>query len=255
MSEVHKPQHRRRFGRATVLAAVLLAALGFSLVVQVRQTSTGGYASLSQSDLVQILGTVNEKSAQVDRETQELQQQEQELRTGTDQAQAVETQVRKRLTDLQILAGTVPATGPGIVLRIDDPDGNVRANAVLNAVQELRDAGAEAMQIGTAVGAAPSAAGSSATAGATPVPATTGAVRIVASTAFTDPEAVGQDGVEVSGTRVRPAYLITAIGSPETMDSALKIPGGVMDSLDQVGAHGSVLRSERLTISATRAAG
>jgi uncharacterized protein YlxW (UPF0749 family) len=226
--EPPRRRHRRRIGRGSVLAAVLLAALGFSLVVQVRQTHEGGLATLSQSELVQILGTVNNKSEQVEQETQELEQTAAELRSGTDQAALAERSTRQRLQVLGILAGTLPATGPGIQLVIEDGQGAVQASAVLNAVQELRDAGAEAMQIN----------------------GTGGAVRIIASTAFTDPASPGQAGIEVSGVLMRSPYTITAIGQPETMSSALNIPGGVLDSLRQQGERGSVRSMQKLTVSA-----
>ena len=60
-------------------------------------------------------------------------------------AALAETQRRAKV--LGILAGTLPATGPGVVVAITDPQGKVRANVVLTVVQELRDAGAEALQI------------------------------------------------------------------------------------------------------------
>ena len=49
---------------------------------------------------------------------------------------------------LGILAGTKPAEGPGISLRIDDPRSQVDAAQVLDTIEELRDAGAEAIQLG-----------------------------------------------------------------------------------------------------------
>lgn len=229
----HRPEHRRRMGRASVLAAVLLAALGFSLVVQVRQTQVGGLSALSQPELLRILATVNDKSQQVEAETQELQRTEAQLQTGSDRAAVAERNARARIAVLSILAGTVPATGSGVQLTIEDGRSPASAAAVLNAVEELRDAGAEAMQI-----SAPGAA-----------------VRIVADTAFTDVRAAagatGQ-GIQVSGTTLPSPYTITAIGDAQTMQSALNIPGGVLDSLRQAGARGSVQTADSLTVSAVR---
>ena len=42
-----------------------------------------------------------------------------------------------------------PATGPGIEFTISDPDGEVGPTVLLDALQELRDAGAEAVEIST----------------------------------------------------------------------------------------------------------
>ena len=52
---------------------------------------------------------------------------------------------------LRILTGTVAATGPGVTLTIDDPDGSVTAATLLDGVEELRDAGAEAIEINDSV--------------------------------------------------------------------------------------------------------
>ena len=52
-----------------------------------------------------------------------------------------------RPTTLAILAGLVPVTGPGIRITITEADGPVDVDTLLDTVQELRTAGAEAIQI------------------------------------------------------------------------------------------------------------
>ena len=157
-----------------MLVAALLAVLGFAVVVQTRQTQEDGLQSLRQSDLVRIFDNLQQQSARLDEEAQRLEAEQQELRTGTDRTAAAEAAARRRLEVLGILAGTLPATGPGIRLRIDDPDNRVTAAMLIDTVQELRDAGAEAIQVG--------------------------GVRVVASTSFVD----GPDGV-IGGRRGPPA--------------------------------------------------
>ena len=77
----------------------------------------------------------------------------------------------------------------------------VGSDVLLDTVQELRDAGAEAIQIS--------------------------GVRIVASTAFT-----GTPGaLLIGGTSVSRPYEVTAIGPASTLAEAMRIPGGVVDSL------------------------
>ena len=183
--------------RGQALVAVLLAVLGFAVVVQTRQTREDGLQSLRQSDLVRIFDNLQQQSARLDEEAQ-------------------------RLEVLGILAGTLPATGPGIRLRITDPDNRVTAAMLIDTVQELRDAGAEAIQVGR--------------------------VRVVASTSFVD----GPDGVVADGTELRPPYEFVAIGDPATMKSALDIPGGVLETLRSGGAEGVVDPGDALTVSALR---
>ena len=121
-----------------------------------------------------------------------------------------------------MLAGTVAATGPGIEVFVTDPQSTVRSAQVLDLVQELRDAGAEAIQIGS--------------------------VRVVASTWFAD--AAG--GVSVDGTALRPPYTVLAIGESQTMATALEIPGGVVASLPDRAA-ATVAAREQVEVTALHA--
>ncbi|GAB3267474.1 DUF881 domain-containing protein [Kineosporia babensis] len=220
------PRPRFRVTRFQILAAVLLGALGFGLVVQARQTTSNDLSSLSQSELVRVLDDVSRQSERLDAEARTLEETQNELQSGTDRAAAAEKATRERLDVLGILAGTEPAQGPGVVIRIEDPQALLDASTVLDAVQELRDAGAEAIQFGQ--------------------------VRVVASTSFTDPPtggAVVADGLEQS-----PPYRLLAIGDPATMESALNIPGGVLETLHQVGASGTVQRRQDLEVPVVREA-
>ena len=223
-AEAGSPRRPRLWppNRGPVLVAVLLAVLGFAVVVQTRQTREDGLQSLRQSDLVRIFDNLQQQSARLDEEARRLQSEQQELRTGTDKAAAAEQAARRRLEVLGILAGTLPASGPGIRLRIDDPDNRVTAAMLIDTVQELRDAGAEAIQVGD--------------------------VRVVASTSFVD----GTDGVVADDRDLRPPYEFVAIGDAATMQSALDIPGGVLETLRSGGAEGVVDAGTSLTVSALR---
>lgn len=208
--------------RAQLLGAVLIAALGFALVVQVRQNSDQGLSALRQSDLVRILDDVGDRRDRLASEQADLQAQLRELTSGTTGSQAAIDAARSRLQALGVLAGTTPAEGTGVEVFISDPGSVVRAAQILDLVQELRDAGAEAIQIGT--------------------------VRVVASTAFTDLAG----GVGVDGTTLRAPYTVLAIGEAQTMATALEIPGGVVASLP-AGARATVAGREQVTVSALHA--
>jgi uncharacterized protein YlxW (UPF0749 family) len=211
-----------RFSKAQLLVAVLVASLGFAIVVQLRQTEQQGLASLRQSDLVRILDDVGDRRDRLAAEASDLESQRRELtdvRTGD---QAALDAARARATTLGILAGTVAAKGPGVEVYITDPGATVRAATVLDLVQELRDAGAEAIQIGAA--------------------------RVVASTAFTDV----RGGVAVDNLVVSPPYTVRAIGDGQTMATALEIPGGVVASMPE-GAHATVATREEVEVTALHA--
>lgn len=212
-----------RLTRAHLLAGLLLGLLGFSLVVQARQTQSESLSSLSQSELIRVLDTVTNQSERLDAQARDLEQTSQELRSGSDQAAAAKRATQARLEVLGILAGTLPAQGSGVTLQIEDPEGSVDAAQLLDTVQELRDAGAEAIQLGT--------------------------VRVVAGTSFVDADAV-DGGVIVDGTTLSAPFTFTAIGDSATLGTALDIPGGVLETLRQDGARGTVRSDNALTVTA-----
>jgi len=194
----------RRPGRFQVLAAALLFLLGFAVVTQARQTSEAGLSTLRETELVRLLDGVSERRQRLEEEAAELQAQREALLTSSDASAEAERAARERLDVYSILAGTVAAQGTGVTMVIrDDGERTVDAAFMLDALQELRDAGAEAVQIGD--------------------------VRVVASTSFVDtPDGTG---IAVDGTVVRSPYTVRAIGDPDVLEPALRIPGGVVPRL------------------------
>jgi uncharacterized protein YlxW (UPF0749 family) len=131
-------------------------------------------------------------------------------------------EIRRRADGLAILAGTVPATGPGIVVTLRDPSGSAVDGALLlDTVQELRDAGAEAIQIGDQ--------------------------RVIVSTWFGEE----RGDVVVSGVPVTTPVVVTAIGDPDTMATALEIPGGIADTVRTAGGDIDVATSDAVDVTAT----
>ena len=213
---------RPRRTRSQLLAAALCAVLGFALVVQVRQTQGAELESLRESDLIRILDDVGERSDRLEDEAADLTAVREDLLGSSNAAQAAQAAAQERVDVLGILAGTVAATGPGIRLTIADPDSVLRATQLLDAVQELRDAGAEAISVND--------------------------VRVVASTAFVDTP----DGIDVDDVAVTTPYTFLAIGDAQTLATALDIPGGVLRTVRRLEARAAVDQLDRLVIDALR---
>jgi uncharacterized protein YlxW (UPF0749 family) len=211
-----------RGSRGELLAGLLCAVLGFALVVQVRQTQEADLGSLRDSDLVRILDDLGERNERLDSEEAELSRVRSELESGTSARAAAQEAARRQVDALGILAGTAAAEGPGLSLVLTDPDGVLSAAQLLDAVQELRDSGAEAMQVG--------------------------GVRIVASTSFTDTA----DGIEVDGTLLEQPYEFVVIGDPPTLETALEIPGGVVETATSRGALVRTTQREEVVVDALR---
>lgn len=216
---------RPRAGRRQVAVAVLCGLLAFAVVTQVHSNAgTNALASARQDDLVGILNDLAARGDRLRGEIADLQATERQLASGTGQTTAALDAARQRAQTLGILAGTLPAAGPGIVLTVTDPKGSVHADVLVDALQELRNAGAEAIQLGP--------------------------VRVVASTYLTD--APG-GGIIADGTLLSPPYRFFAIGDPRTLAAAMAIPGGVLDTVDrQSAAHAAVAQTQALTIRVLR---
>lgn len=219
---------RPRASRAQLVVALLCATFGFALVVQVRTAAPGGErAAARQDDLARILDDLGGRSDRLRSEIDALRATRDRLADGNDRSRVALEETRRRAQQLGILAGTLPASGPGIAVAITDPRAKIRADVLLDAVEELRDAGAEALQLDGAGGAA---------------------VRIVASSALLD-EAGG--GVTVAGTVLRPPYRLIAIGDSATLAAAMRIPGGVVDTVAaRSGAHASVTSAAAVSVTA-----
>lgn len=215
-----------RLRRVDLLVAVLLGALGFAAAVQVHATRVDGVlASARPEDLVRILDDLSSREARVRQDVTDLTAAKARLSTDGDAAALQEAQRRTQL--LGVLAGTVAASGPGITLTVSDPGGDVRAEVLLDALEELRDAGAEAVQVAGGTGPA---------------------VRVVASTALVD----DAGGIRVDGVLLAAPYTFTVIGDGSTLASALAIPGGVVDTVARVGGGARVARSAALLVGALR---
>lgn len=195
---------KRPRSRGQITAAVLLAVVGFASVVQVQaQERNDDYEGMREEDLVQLLNSLASASQRAENEIAQLEQTRSSLRSDTDSRQAALAQARERATVLGILAGTLPAVGPGIVVTIQDPEGKVGIDQMLNGIQELRDSGAEAFEVNDSV-------------------------RVVAQTALED----GEDGIVVDETELVPPYTLEVIGDPHTLERALNIYGGFVEDIE-----------------------
>lgn len=249
---------RPRASRPQLIGALLCGLLGFGLVTQVHSTAGAGFTTARQSDLVDILDSLSSRSDQLRAQIATEQAALAKLTGGNDQTQAALDEAQKRAAILRILAGTAAATGPGIDLHITDPSHQVTADVLLETLEELRDAGAEAMQItGDAVtpvgginsGAPTTLAPASGLPAGSASPTTSGgSVRLVASSALVD--APGNNGVLIDGVELTAPFDIVAIGDPPTMTTAMGIPGGVLDTLTRKGGKGTVTQHDVVRVTA-----
>jgi uncharacterized protein YlxW (UPF0749 family) len=210
--------------RAAALIGVLVAALGFAIAVQVHANSgSDNLANLREDDLIGILDNQNARADRLRAQIDELNGRLTQLRDTGDRAAAAKQQAQQDAAALGVLLGTLQATGPGVSVRINDPSGALQPETLLDVVEELRGAGAEAIQFGS--------------------------VRVSTNTAFT-----GSAGaVIVDGVALSAPYEVLAIGDPQTLDTALNIPGGVAAAVRADGGDLTVTDRPTVAITAVRA--
>ncbi|MGW0827140.1 DUF881 domain-containing protein [Streptomyces sp. NPDC002845] len=214
-----------RVTRAQLIVALLLFGLGFGLAVQVASNSeSSALRGARQEDLVRILDELDDRTQRLEEEKQGLEDQRTELENSSDQAAEARRQTVEKERQLGILAGTVAAQGPGITLTINDTKGTVEADMLLDAIQELRAAGAEAIQVN--------------------------GVRVVADTYLTD----SGSGISVDGNKITQPYRFKVIGKPQDLEPALNIPGGVVQMLEKEQATVTVEQADKIVVDALRAA-
>lgn len=209
------------------LAILLCLVLGVAIVTQVRQTDSGDSLETARpADLLVLLDSLRQREATLNAEVIDLQNTLNALQASGNTDQAALESAQARLAALSILVGAVGATGPGVMITIDDPGPGVAPEVMIDVINELRAAGAEAIQINDAHRS----------------------VRV-----GVDTWVVGVPGSLTVDTKVlSPPYSILAIGDPPTLAAAMNIPGGAQDGVKRVGGRMVVQQADRVDVTALR---
>ena len=206
----------RKPSRGQAVVAALLAVLGFAGVVQVRANDRDqNFVGARQSDLIALISTLGLATDRAEAEIAELEETRESLQDDADSTQTALEVARERVETLGILAGTVPAVGPGIRVTVESRTGTLGTAQLLNGLEELRNAGAEAIEINDTV-------------------------RVIAQTGLVDSPT---EGLLIDGNPVQSPYVIEVIGDPYTLSTALDFDGGFIEEVEAVDG---VVRVEEL---------
>jgi len=192
------------FGK--VFVALVAAVLGFVLVSQFRgqRRFSRQLQAESETDLARILSSLDGEADSLRDEIASLRLQLQDVESSSRRDDAATRAAQDQLADLEVLAGTVPVHGPGVAVNVDDPSRSLRYDSLIDLVQELRDAGAEALAIN--------------------------GMRIGAASAF-----FPQGGaITLDGSPLKPPFKVVAIGESATLETGLAIRGGAVETLSAV---------------------
>jgi uncharacterized protein YlxW (UPF0749 family) len=209
------------------LAILLCLVLGVAIVTQVRETKSGDSLDTARpADLLVLLDSLRQREATLNSEVAELQNTLNAMQASGNTDQAAIKSAQARLAALSILVGAVGATGPGVTVKIEDPGPGVAPEAMLDVVNELRAAGAEAIEINDGHQS----------------------VRV-----GVDTWVAGVPGsLTIDNKALSPPYSLLAIGDPPTLAAAMNIPGGAEDSIKRVGGRMAVQQADRIEVTALR---
>ncbi len=190
-------------------------------MVQQRITDTS-YTSLSESELVTLLSETDNQISRLESQRSQLSQQLQSIQSAADKQKEIERVVQENKDANDILSGRVAARGEGITITVTQgTKKKISAAALYTLIEELRNAGAEVIQIGN--------------------------VRVVTSTYIVDTES----GLMSDGQYLSAPYTIKAIGDPSNLQNAVDINGGIGSSLRvNYGARVVVKQANEVNITA-----
>ncbi len=181
-----------------VMGAVLFL-LGFLVVVQARSQSTDqGLAALSVQDLTELVANVTTRNNELRDEIRTLEIQRETVQQAVQRGDTSAVQVRADLNRIEGWSGAMAVVGSGVQVTIVGP---VPGDAIELLLNELRNAGAEAIAIGD--------------------------TRVVAGVVAT-----GLAGdVIVGGRPLDGPVNLVAIGQPQTLAGSLTRAGGPIAQL------------------------
>lgn len=193
--------------------AVALCLLAMAVVIQVQSAAeTDRYAQMRRDDLVQLLDVMTQETERLSGEVAELERARDALQSGADAEQVAAAEAKRRADALAILAGSAPASGPGVRITISAAPGRISADLMLDAIQELRDAGAEVIGIN-------------------------GTIRLVAQSW------VRESGAElmIDDHQVNLPIMIEAIGDPHALAEGARFRGGLVSQVESQKVGGAVI--------------
>lgn len=178
--------------------------------------------------------TVFREKEKNDRYTEKLKEKEQtltRLREDVTKNNKLSDEQRKKIDNNNTILGLTKVTGKGVQIVLKDGEENKKAGSTLEASQTivhdvdileiinvLRNAGAEAISIN--------------------------GHRIIA----TSPISCIGTVIKINDEKVGAPYVISAIGNPESLESALNIPGGIISILEKFGIKITKEKKEEIKI-------
>ena len=206
---------------AQVSLFVVAAIIGVLLVGQLRsQARPLELSSLSAQELSALIETFAARNVELRDGLADLRAQIRDYEQADLQGQSDLVISEEVLRRISAFGGLLPVQGQGIRI---EAEGSFDPVAINDLVQELRNAGAEAIAIDE--------------------------IRITARSVAV----LGTSAIEIDGRPIGPSFVVFAIGSPDGLQAAIERPGGIQRLFEQsIDARFTLTQVDQLRLPATQ---
>lgn len=189
------------------LISLILSCVMFMQFKVVNKTDIAEIESMREDELQEALSEWKEKYEETSAKLQDTEEKINEYKVKSESSEETSKLVEKELEESNIVLGKTDVTGPGIqVILTDNDEKEYTARDLLNIVNELKAAGAEAISIN--------------------------GERIINLTDIVD---ISNRYILVNSNKISSPYTILAIGDENYLKSALNIKNGYVDTKQKEG--------------------
>ena len=216
-----------------IILGIMCFLLTVGIFIQIKTINGMNQTSVTKTVVEnELRNNILKEKEKYDNTYSKVEKLESELEQLRDTAASKTTQsqeLQEKLDKYNKLLGYTELTGQGIIVTLDDgdlpalnqkmaTDYIVHDGDIVQVINDLRNAGAEAISVNNQ--------------------------RIVNTSAVS---CIG-NVVKINGEKVGAPYTISAIGHPDVLYSAMKIPGGYLDLLNKYGVKVSNEKSNEITV-------
>jgi uncharacterized protein YlxW (UPF0749 family) len=207
-----------RLAQASLFVVALI--IGILLVGQLRsQARPLELSNLSAQELSSLIETLAARNIELQDGLADLRDQIRDYERAGVQGQSDLVISEEVLRGISAFGGLIAVEGQGILI---EAEGSFDPVAVNDLIQELRNAGAEAIAIDN--------------------------IRITARSVAV----LGTRAIEIDGVPIGPTFEVRAIGSPDGLQAAIERPGGILQLFEQsIDARFTLTQLDRFNLPAT----
>ena len=215
-------------GKKTLIFTIGLACFALTTVMFmqfkiVNETDITLLESMREEELKEEIANWKKKYQEAEQQYAETQEKIEEYKTKKESTIETSALVQSELEQSKKLLGTTDLEGEGIEVTIkENTDGDytrISGSSLLNLVNSLKNAGAEAISINEE--------------------------RITNMSDIID---INETYIKINGERILAPYVVKAIGNKAYLESALLGPGGYAEQLKNIGHDVKIIQSDKVLV-------